>query len=146
MVCLPSDTLLYWLFSATTHYSGRSRDVCYLAPSKLYVYEQPHTVESQWVCSASSSRLRTCGLSSSSIQFLTAALKSNPQHLTELHLMGNNVEDSDIRMLTELIKNQKYSLQTIEWVVTTYWCHCESFSSLISALFAFYPGYYKAVK
>ncbi|XP_072240220.1 NACHT, LRR and PYD domains-containing protein 14-like [Leuresthes tenuis] len=65
-------------------------------------------------CTVRKLSLRTCGLSSSSIQFLTAALKSNPQHLTELHLMGNNVEDSDIRMLTELMESQKYSLQTIE--------------------------------
>ncbi|XP_044202479.1 NACHT, LRR and PYD domains-containing protein 3-like [Thunnus albacares] len=65
-------------------------------------------------CKLDKLSLRSCGLSSRSIQFLTAALKSNPQHLTELHLMGNNLEDSGIRVLMELTKNQKYSLHTID--------------------------------
>ncbi|KAA8594526.1 hypothetical protein FQN60_011661 [Etheostoma spectabile] len=58
--------------------------------------------------------LRTCCLTSRSIQFLTNALKSNPQHLGELHLMGNNLEDSGIRLLMELTKNKKYALHTID--------------------------------
>lgn len=61
-------------------------------------------------------RLRNCGLTSVSIQFLTSALKTNPR-LTELHLMGNNLKDSAIRGLMALTKNQKYPLQTIEWVL-----------------------------
>lgn len=63
------------------------------------------------------SRLGNCDLSSMSIQFLTAALKSNPQHLTELHLMGNNLDDSGIGVLEELMSNHKYALRTIEWVL-----------------------------
>lgn len=58
--------------------------------------------------------LRTCGLSSRSVQFLTTALKSNPHHLTELHVMGNNLEHSGIRVLQELTKNEKYALHTID--------------------------------
>lgn len=60
------------------------------------------------------SRLRSCGLSLRSIQFLITALKSNPEHLAELHLMGNNLEDSGISVLVELTKNYKYTLRTLE--------------------------------
>ncbi|XP_056226555.1 NACHT, LRR and PYD domains-containing protein 12-like [Seriola aureovittata] len=65
-------------------------------------------------CKLQKLSLRTCGLSPWSIQFLTTALKSNPQHLAELHVMGNSLEDSDIRQLMKLTKNQKYSLHTID--------------------------------
>uniref|UniRef100_UPI0037E993A1 NACHT, LRR and PYD domains-containing protein 14-like n=1 Tax=Semicossyphus pulcher TaxID=241346 RepID=UPI0037E993A1 len=65
-------------------------------------------------CKLEKLSLRTCGLSSKSIQFLISALKSNPQYLAELHLMGNNLEDSSIRVLTELKKNQKYTLHTTD--------------------------------
>lgn len=58
--------------------------------------------------------LRNCGLSSASILCLTNALKSNPQHLAELHLMGNNLGDSGIRVLMELTENKKYNLHTID--------------------------------
>ncbi|XP_060904180.1 NACHT, LRR and PYD domains-containing protein 14-like [Labrus mixtus] len=58
--------------------------------------------------------LRSCGLSSKSVECLITALKSNPQHLAELHLMGNNLEDSSIRVLSDLTKNQKYTLTTID--------------------------------
>lgn len=57
------------------------------------------------------SRLGNCGLTSRSIQFLTASLKSNPKHLTELHLMGNNLDDSGIGMLEELTSNHKYAIR-----------------------------------
>uniref|UniRef100_A0A3B4F9M5 NACHT domain-containing protein n=1 Tax=Pundamilia nyererei TaxID=303518 RepID=A0A3B4F9M5_9CICH len=53
-------------------------------------------------------RLRTCGLTSRSVQFLTSALKLNPFYLTELHLVGNRLENSEIRALAELTKNHKY--------------------------------------
>lgn len=59
-------------------------------------------------------RLRTCGLTSRSVQFLTSALKLNPFYLTELHLVGNRLENSEIRALAELTKNHKYALRTIE--------------------------------
>ncbi|KAK2815579.1 hypothetical protein Q5P01_026046 [Channa striata] len=58
--------------------------------------------------------LYICGLTSRSVQFLTIALKSNPKHLTELHLMGNSLEDSDIQVLVELTKSRKYALETID--------------------------------
>ncbi|XP_005470210.1 NACHT, LRR and PYD domains-containing protein 14 [Oreochromis niloticus] len=65
-------------------------------------------------CKLEKLSLRTCGLTSRSVQFLTSALKLNPFYLTELHLMGNRLEDSEIRALMELTKNQKYALRTID--------------------------------
>uniref|UniRef100_A0A3Q3EW88 NACHT, LRR and PYD domains-containing protein 14-like n=1 Tax=Labrus bergylta TaxID=56723 RepID=A0A3Q3EW88_9LABR len=65
-------------------------------------------------CKVEKLSLRSCGLSSKSVECLITALKSNPQHLAELHLMGNNLQDSSIRVLSDLTKNQKYTLTTIE--------------------------------
>ncbi|XP_034044923.1 NACHT, LRR and PYD domains-containing protein 14-like [Thalassophryne amazonica] len=58
--------------------------------------------------------LRNCSLSSMSVKFLTAALKSNPLNLGELHVMGNNLDNSQVRVLMELKKNKKYFLHTID--------------------------------
>ncbi|XP_047431512.1 NACHT, LRR and PYD domains-containing protein 12-like [Mugil cephalus] len=65
-------------------------------------------------CKLEKLSLRSCDLTSKSIHFLISVHKSKPQSLTELHLMGNKLEDSDIRVLTELTKNTKYSLQIID--------------------------------
>uniref|UniRef100_A0A8C7ZZA2 NACHT domain-containing protein n=1 Tax=Oryzias sinensis TaxID=183150 RepID=A0A8C7ZZA2_9TELE len=68
-------------------------------------------------CTLTSLALRCCQLTSKSVTFLAAALKSNPQYLAELHLMGNSIEDSDVEVLLELIKNQKYALEMIDVTV-----------------------------
>lgn len=65
-------------------------------------------------CKLKKLALRTCGLTSKSVQFLTSALKLNPYCLEELHLMGNRLEDPDIRMLMELKLCQKYSLHILD--------------------------------
>uniref|UniRef100_A0A3P8P3L5 NACHT domain-containing protein n=1 Tax=Astatotilapia calliptera TaxID=8154 RepID=A0A3P8P3L5_ASTCA len=65
-------------------------------------------------CKLEKLSLRTCGLTSRSVQFLTSALKLNPFYLTELHLVGNRLENSEIRALAELTKNHKYTLRTID--------------------------------
>ncbi|XP_028254421.1 NACHT, LRR and PYD domains-containing protein 12-like [Parambassis ranga] len=65
-------------------------------------------------CQLAKLALRSCSLTSKSIDILTSALKSN-QHLVELHLMGNKIDDSDITALLELINNPKYALQTIDF-------------------------------
>lgn len=48
------------------------------------------------------------------IYFLITALKSNPKHLTELHLLGNNLQESAICLLEELTDNATYTLHTSE--------------------------------
>nr|XP_019939814.1 PREDICTED: NACHT, LRR and PYD domains-containing protein 14-like isoform X2 [Paralichthys olivaceus] len=65
-------------------------------------------------CKLEKLSLRTCGLTSKSIQYLMSALRSNPKYLAELHLMGNRLEDPEIRALLDLTKNQTYELQTTD--------------------------------
>ncbi|XP_034997341.2 NACHT, LRR and PYD domains-containing protein 14 isoform X2 [Hippoglossus stenolepis] len=65
-------------------------------------------------CKLQKLSLQTCGLTSKSIQSLISALRSNPKYLAELHLMGNRLEDSDIRALLDLTKNQTYTLHTTD--------------------------------
>lgn len=60
------------------------------------------------------SSLQSCGLSRRSIQFLVAALQCNPNYLTELHLLGNNLDESDISPLVELRRKHPYVLEIIE--------------------------------
>lgn len=60
------------------------------------------------------SSLKSCGLSRKSVQYLVSALRSNPKHLVELHLMGNKLEESDLSPLVELTQKHPYKLQIIE--------------------------------
>ncbi|XP_027866824.1 ribonuclease inhibitor-like [Xiphophorus couchianus] len=52
--------------------------------------------------------LNWCRLSKISCDFLASTLKSNPTHLTELDLKGNNLKDSDVQQLKNLVKTLKF--------------------------------------
>uniref|UniRef100_A0AAX7UDN6 NACHT domain-containing protein n=2 Tax=Astatotilapia calliptera TaxID=8154 RepID=A0AAX7UDN6_ASTCA len=56
-----------------------------------------------------------CGLSEISCDYLAAALKSNPSHLRELELRGNNLKDPDVKQLSDLQQSPDYRLKTLEW-------------------------------
>ena len=48
------------------------------------------------------SRLSDCGITGEGYATLTSALKSNPSHLVELDLRGNDPGDSGVELLTDL--------------------------------------------
>ncbi|CAI5682259.1 unnamed protein product [Oreochromis niloticus] len=64
-------------------------------------------------CGLETLRLRLCGLSEISCDYLAAALKSNPSHLRELDLWGNNLKDPDVKPLSDLQQSPDYRLETL---------------------------------
>ncbi|CAI5677426.1 unnamed protein product [Oreochromis niloticus] len=66
-------------------------------------------------CGLETLRLRGCGFSKISCDYLAAALKSNPSHLRVLELWGNNLKDPDVKQLSDLKKSPDYRLETLRW-------------------------------
>ncbi|XP_028251333.1 NACHT, LRR and PYD domains-containing protein 12-like [Parambassis ranga] len=58
-------------------------------------------------------RLMACRLSEISCVSLVSALKSNNSQLTELDLSYNNLQDSEVKELLNLVENPCYRLQTL---------------------------------
>ncbi|XP_078790988.1 NLR family CARD domain-containing protein 3-like isoform X3 [Oryzias latipes] len=66
-------------------------------------------------CRLQTLRLNYCSLSKTSCAALVSALKSNPSHLTELDLMFNNLQSSDVQQLQDLVESPNSKLQTLRW-------------------------------
>uniref|UniRef100_A0A665V9Y6 NACHT domain-containing protein n=1 Tax=Echeneis naucrates TaxID=173247 RepID=A0A665V9Y6_ECHNA len=70
--------------------------------------ESPH-------CRLETLRLENCSLSKISCSSLVSALKSNPSHLRELDLSLNNLKDSDLKNLSDLVESPDFRLETLRW-------------------------------
>ncbi|XP_048059119.1 ribonuclease inhibitor-like [Megalobrama amblycephala] len=58
-------------------------------------------------------RLSYCGVTEESCASLASALRSNPSHLRELNLSGNNLRYSDVKLLSNLSDDQHYKLEML---------------------------------
>uniref|UniRef100_A0A674MI09 NACHT LRR and PYD domain-containing protein n=1 Tax=Takifugu rubripes TaxID=31033 RepID=A0A674MI09_TAKRU len=64
-------------------------------------------------CRLETLRLSYCSLSEISCDSLASALRSNPSHLRELDLGENQLQDPGVKLLSDLVENPHYGLETV---------------------------------
>ncbi|XP_075889170.1 ribonuclease inhibitor-like [Nelusetta ayraudi] len=66
-------------------------------------------------CKLETLRLWCCSLSELSCDWLLSALKSNPSHLRHLDLRWNQLQDSAVKPLMDLVHSRDYQLESVSW-------------------------------
>ncbi|XP_041866810.1 ribonuclease inhibitor-like isoform X4 [Melanotaenia boesemani] len=66
-------------------------------------------------CQLEALSLSRCSLSEISCESLVSALRSNPSHLTKMDLSNNNLQDPDVKRLSELVDSPDFRLETLSW-------------------------------
>ncbi|XP_067220003.1 NLR family CARD domain-containing protein 3-like isoform X2 [Chanodichthys erythropterus] len=65
-------------------------------------------------CRLNTLTLYRCRITEEQCVILTSALKSNPSHLSELNLSGNELRDSGVKNLTDLLMNPQFKLEKLD--------------------------------
>ncbi|XP_075884515.1 NLR family CARD domain-containing protein 3-like [Nelusetta ayraudi] len=68
-------------------------------------------------CKLETLRLKGCSLSEVSCDWLLSALKSNPSHLRHLDLSRNQLQDSGVKPLVDLVHSRDYQLESVRLVL-----------------------------
>ncbi|XP_024659530.2 NACHT, LRR and PYD domains-containing protein 12 isoform X2 [Maylandia zebra] len=64
-------------------------------------------------CGLETLRLENCGLSKIACDYLVSALKSS--YLRQLYMRRNNLQDSDVKQLSDLVESPHCRLETLRW-------------------------------
>ncbi|XP_048014181.1 ribonuclease inhibitor-like [Megalobrama amblycephala] len=79
-----------------------------------YVFVVSSDVTDIFIVSVCVCRLRDCKVTDEGCGYLASALRSNTSHLRELDLSRNNLGESGVKIISDLLKDPNCSLNTLE--------------------------------